>query len=210
MILNMSCAQCDAALQSDARFCENCGAAVAAVELPLATARQPPTSQYDAIPPVAAPQYQCGNPLRNGAFVFVIIGVLMGLWLYMNNDRTSSTQCAQDSVMFDNWNTAGCLMSDTAEFDLRETTIVTALDLWSNRSDLTASLLGPSGLVVALSAARVGDCDPNQSQWCEQQFLVHYQLLAGHYTLQVSQPSLCRNEASGGGFVRLHGCLLVH
>src|SRR5665213_158947 len=77
---------------------------------------------------------------------------------------------ATEALLFDNWNTGGCGLTDTATLDLAAPTHLARVSLWYNWQ------AGERGVNYSVSSGRRqvgggtltrGSCDPYQSAWCE-------------------------------------------
>lgn len=120
--------------------------------------------------------------------------------------QSPAATCASPTVLFNNWNTGGCNLTQIARGQLTQNSIVTKLVFWSNTGidggQITMQMNGP-GISQTITTKR-GNC---QGPWCEGIVNLQKSLSAGVYTFTANSNSLCQNGATGGiGYVRFEGC----
>ena len=116
---------------------------------------------------------------------------------------------ASEVQLFDNWNTGGCGLTDTASLDLRARTHVTRVTLWYNwraGENAVRYTVSSRGRQVGGGTLTRGDCDPYQSAWCEARDTPDADLDSGRYTFRLESGRVCQNDGSGGaGFIKVWG-----
>ena len=121
---------------------------------------------------------------------------------------TFNTAQAEEIILFDNWNTAGCNTTNQSKFSINKEAFVSRIVMWSNTrldgGNLSGTLSGPQGS-RSISSTR-GNCDPYQHHWCEQIFTISSSLPAGNYSINLNNNSVCQNGGSrGNGFAKVYG-----
>jgi hypothetical protein len=115
---------------------------------------------------------------------------------------------AAGQVLFDNWNRAGCSMTDTVRFATGGPTPIGQIRTWINwPADRTSAdyTLYKDGTPVLQGTVRKGECDPYQRSWCQGIDAWNRTLEAGQYAMVSSLPRICRNAGSQeNGFIALH------
>ena len=116
---------------------------------------------------------------------------------------------ATETLLFDNWNTGGCGLTDTATLDLAAPIHLARVSLWYNWQ------AGERGVNYSVSSGRRqvgggtltrGSCDPYQSAWCEARDTLGVDLDPGRYRFQLDSARLCQNGgSSGAGFIKAWG-----
>lgn len=104
------------------------------------------------------------------------------------------------------WNRGGCSYTDRADFDLSQAITITGLITWRKWAAGETSVnyeLYRDGRKIHTGAFRRGDCDSNQNTWCEGISLLKGTIRPGRYHLIASGGRLCRNSASGSGFIQV-------
>ncbi len=137
------------------------------------------------------------HPLGLAAFV----GAMMAL--------TGTFALAEESVLSDNWNTAGCSYTDSAPLSVTSAVHLKRVDLWFNwntdETSVSYTLLSGGQKLASGSLSR-GDCDPYQASWCIARGKPDVDLAPGEYTVQVESARVCQNGGSGGkGFIKAYG-----
>jgi hypothetical protein len=116
----------------------------------------------------------------------------------------------QLSSLTNNFNTAGCGLTDTARFRFEKPARVYSLKTWFDASkggnSLPFQLNGAQGIIASGTFTK-GSCDQNQSQWCEGVTDLKGIVLApGSYAIKARSEALCANTESGGtGFIQAEG-----
>jgi hypothetical protein len=130
-----------------------------------------------------------------------IVGAMMAL--------TGTSALAEESVLVDNWNTAGCSYTDSAPLSVTSSVHLKRIDLWFNwntdETSLSYTLMSGNQKVTSGTLSR-GDCDPYQASWCVARGKPDVDLAPGEYTVQVESARVCQNGGSGGkGFIKAYG-----
>jgi hypothetical protein len=111
--------------------------------------------------------------------------------------------------VFDNWNTASCALTSTAQFKLDAPTQITNVELWYNwqRGEAVVPFeINVGGQSIARGQLARGACDPNQAAWCTATASFSAIAAAGSYAVRVPTGRLCQNSGSqNNGFVRVRG-----
>lgn len=112
-------------------------------------------------------------------------------------------------VLFDNWNSAACVLTDIAVFRLDARARVTAVELWykwAGGETIVPFRLAARGSTVVAGQLRRTSCDPQQPSWCTAAATVDFDAPAGWYGIQVERRQLCGNAKSqNNGFIRVRG-----
>ena len=115
--------------------------------------------------------------------------------------------CAQETLIYDGWNTLACETTRRAAFTLDGEVYVTRIVAWSNGEidggSLAARLSGPRNRSEELMSTE----GAGQWQWSERIYPIGRVMPAGDYFVEFSSPSVCQNaQSSGNGFVKVYGC----
>lgn len=137
------------------------------------------------------------DPLRCA----ILAGALMAL--------AGTSALAEETTLADNWNSAGCSYTDTAELDISAPVHLKRVELWFNwqqdETSLGYTMTSGSEKVTSGTLTR-GSCDPYQASWCIAQAAPNIDLAPGHYVIQVESARVCQNGGSGGkGFIKAYG-----
>jgi hypothetical protein len=115
----------------------------------------------------------------------------------------------ESKVLSDNWNTAGCGFTGSAQMNLVQPAYVERVTLWYNWAAGETSLpyeLSRGGSVLRSGEFRRGSCDPYQTAWCEATDTIRVKLAPGSYTFTTARKRVCQNGGSNGaGFIRVTG-----
>ncbi|MFO1015509.1 MAG: hypothetical protein U1E50_17290 [Caulobacteraceae bacterium] len=106
----------------------------------------------------------------------------------------------------DNWNTAGCGMTDTATLVVTRSTRLDRVEIWYHWSQGETQVgfsVDRDGQTIGSGFLTRGSCDPYQNAWCVAQGWGGRTLQPGRYRFRLYHPQICQNSGSGGqGFVR--------
>lgn len=112
-------------------------------------------------------------------------------------------------MVFDNWNTSGCDMTDTSEFTLDRPVRVDRIEIWyrwRTREGSVGYMLSKDGQTLRSGVLTRGDCDPYQEKWCVATDRIGLWLHPGTYLIRTDRPRICQNpESNGYGFVKVYG-----
>jgi hypothetical protein len=116
---------------------------------------------------------------------------------------------AQETQLFDNWNTAACGLTDTATLEIGAPVRLTRITVWYNwaqgEREVGYSLSSGRSQVGGGTLTR-GSCDPYQGAWCEARDTPNLDLGPGRYRVRLDRGAVCQNGGSGGnGFIRAWG-----
>jgi hypothetical protein len=113
----------------------------------------------------------------------------------------------QGAMVIDVWNSGGCSFTDQSDFVLSERLPITGLITWRNWPAGEKSVnyeLYKNGRRIHSDTFSRGDCDSNQATWCEGISRLKGSLGPGQYQVRVAEGRICRNSASGSGFIRVY------
>ena len=121
-----------------------------------------------------------------------------------------TTQTAMGRMVFDNWNTDACDMTDTAVFTLDRPIRADRIEVWyrwhNHEGSIRYSLLSMDGQVLRSGILIRSACDPYQEKWCGAVDGFDFLLYPGTYTIRTERPRICQNQGSyGNGFVKVYG-----
>lgn len=111
-------------------------------------------------------------------------------------------------VILDNWNKAGCGLTDTIRFSFSAAHDVGLIRTWINWQEgvetVSYTLYGQGGPLRS-GTLRRNDCDPYQRSWCQGIDTWNERLPAGRYEIVTDPGRVCENDKShGNGFIALY------
>ena len=110
-------------------------------------------------------------------------------------------------LVFDNWNTLACGMTDTAAFHLDRAVHGEQIQMWyrwRTRESVVAYTLARDGRTLLSGTLTRGGCDPYQEAWCTARVEFDLDLGPGDYAVRAAHPRICQNaESHGNGFVKV-------
>ncbi len=111
--------------------------------------------------------------------------------------------------LFDNWNTAGCGLTDRVTLDVDRPIHLDRLEVWFNWNQGETQVrydVVEGDDVVAEGVFVRGSCDPYQTAWCVAQDSPDNDVQPGRYVFRLERGAVCQNAGSGGqGFLRVYG-----
>jgi len=120
-----------------------------------------------------------------------------------------TAQIALGRMVFDNWNTDACDMTDTAVFTLDRPIRADRIEVWYRWHTHEGSIrysLSMNGQTLRNGILIRSSCDPYQEKWCGAVDGFDFMLYPGTYTINTERPRICQNLGSGGnGFVKVYG-----
>jgi hypothetical protein len=118
-----------------------------------------------------------------------------------------SVEKPQGRVVVNIWNNQACGQTDNAGFELKKRRSIKGMVIWRNwlaGEHAVKYVLYQNGRKIYSGKFTRGDCDVSKAAWCEGVTLLHGRLNPGNYQVRLIKGGLCRNAASGAGFIRVY------
>ena len=112
------------------------------------------------------------------------------------------------NVIYDPEYRGTCGLTHVQQFQPEDQTYVSSIRVWYNSQyggdSLSILLFSPDNDFFLSTKTKIGNCDPNQTQWCEGWFEVDNSLPVGNYFLISESKAICQ-DPSGNATIVIFG-----